>query len=177
MNLIMLILTMTLKKVHYNMEMTRRCDYACRILRSAYNHGDSYVSISEVAEEEDIPYAFARTIQHDLALAGYLKTIRGAHGGLHLAINPADITLFKLMVDLKGSITVSPCAANPDLCAKSGTCAFNKVWIAADHVLKTFFDSITLQDAFDSAHICDVLAPVDDKAEAEIKQTVAKIRS
>ena len=46
------------------MDVTRRCDYACRILRAAYKSGDSYVSVSDIAEQEDIPYAFARSIQH-----------------------------------------------------------------------------------------------------------------
>lgn len=38
------------------MDITRRCDYACRILRSAYECGDSYISIADVAEKEDVPY-------------------------------------------------------------------------------------------------------------------------
>ena len=84
------------------MELTRRCDYACRILRSAYRHGDDYVSIAEVSEEEEIPYAFARTIQHDLATAGFVKTVRGAHGGLALSIDPADTTI--LDVDRKSVV-------------------------------------------------------------------------
>ena len=47
------------------MDVTRRCDYACRILRAAYKSGEAYVSVSDIAEQEDIPYAFARSIQHD----------------------------------------------------------------------------------------------------------------
>ena len=64
------------------MDITRRCDYACRILRAAYKSGDEYVSVSEIAEKEDIPYAFARSIQHDLVKAGLIRTVRGARGGL-----------------------------------------------------------------------------------------------
>ena len=66
------------------MDITRRCDYACRILRAAYKSGDAYVSVSDIADEEDIPYAFARSIQHDLVKGGLIKTVRGAHGGLAL---------------------------------------------------------------------------------------------
>ena len=54
------------------MDVTRRCDYACRILRAAYKSGDSYVSVSDIAEQEDIPYAFARSIQHDLVKGGLI---------------------------------------------------------------------------------------------------------
>ena len=37
------------------MDITRRCDYACRILRAAYRNGEGYVSVSDIAEEEGIP--------------------------------------------------------------------------------------------------------------------------
>ena len=68
------------------MDITRRCDYALRILEAAYESGDSYVSVADISEQEDIPYAFARSIQHDLVKAGFLKTIRGVRGGLTLFV-------------------------------------------------------------------------------------------
>lgn len=71
------------------MSITRRCDYACRIIRAAYRSGDTYISIAEVAEQESIPYSFARSIQHELVKAGLLKTIRGVKGGLALACDPS----------------------------------------------------------------------------------------
>ena len=77
------------------MDVTRRCDYACRILRAAYKSGDSYVSVSDIAEQEDIPYAFARSIQHDLVKGGLIKTVRGARGGLALNCDPAAVTLLE----------------------------------------------------------------------------------
>lgn len=55
------------------MDITRRCDYACRILRSAYECGDSYISIADVAEKEDVPYSFARSIQHDPGEGGLFE--------------------------------------------------------------------------------------------------------
>ena len=44
------------------MDITRRCDYACRILRAAYRNGDERMSVAELAEREGIPYAFARSM-------------------------------------------------------------------------------------------------------------------
>ena len=73
------------------MDVTRRCDYACRILRAAYKSGEAYVSVSDIAEQEDIPYAFARSIQHDLVKGGLIKTVRGARGGLALNCDPAAV--------------------------------------------------------------------------------------
>ena len=85
------------------MDITRRCDYACRILRSAYECGDSYISIADVAEKEDVPYSFARSIQHDLVKAGFLKTIRGVRGGLTLDCDPHEVTLQEADLFEKGA--------------------------------------------------------------------------
>ena len=70
------------------MDITRRCDYACRILRAAYRNGDERMSVAELAEREGIPYAFARSIQHDLTKCGFVNTTRGARGGLRPWVRP-----------------------------------------------------------------------------------------
>ena len=104
------------------MDITRRCDYACRILRSAYECGDSYISIADVAEKEDVPYSFARSIQHDLVKAGFLKTIRGVRGGLTLDCDPHEVTLQEVIEALQGPIGMSPCSVDCDYCNRSSGC-------------------------------------------------------
>jgi len=128
------------------MDITRRCDYACRILRAAYHSGESYVSVSDVAEAEGIPYAFARSIQHDLVKGGLIKTVRGARGGLALNCDPTETTLLDVLEAVQGPVSVSLCAIDPGFCAKQGQCAYNKLWQGADALLNDYFSSITLKD-------------------------------
>ncbi len=130
------------------MDITRRCDYACRILRSAYQSGESYVSVSEVSEKEDIPYAFARSIQHDLVKSGLIKTVRGAHGGLMLGCDPAETTMLEVLQAIQGPVSVASCVGDESFCERSAGCAFNKVWCGADHLLNEYFSKITLEDLF-----------------------------
>ncbi|MEG0459951.1 RrF2 family transcriptional regulator [Gordonibacter sp.] len=131
------------------MDITRRCDYACRILRAAYKSGDSYVSVSDIAEAEDIPYAFARSIQHDLVKAELIKTVRGARGGLVLNCDPAEVTLLEVLESIQGPVSVSLCAIDPEYCEKQEGCAYNKVWQGADRLLNGYFAAITLKDLFE----------------------------
>lgn len=131
------------------MELTRRSDYACRIIRAAYDSKDAYVSVSEVAERENIPYAFARSIQHDLVHAGLLKTVRGAKGGLSLACDPNMTTLLEVLEALQGPINMSPCAADSSYCERCGECEFRGVWKRADDLMKEYFASITLEALFE----------------------------
>ncbi|MEG0070634.1 MAG: Rrf2 family transcriptional regulator [Raoultibacter sp.] len=131
------------------MEVSRRCDYACRILRAAFKREEGFVSIAEVAEEESIPYAFARSIQHDLTSAGFISTARGARGGLALKCNPDEVTLLDIVIALQGPASVSQCASNPQSCAKQPSCVFNRVWQGADRILFSYFSSITLGALFE----------------------------
>lgn len=153
------------------MDITRRCDYACRILRAAYRNGDSFISITDVAEDEDIPYAFARSIQHDLATVGFIETARGSHGGLKLHIDPAEITVYDVLQTVQGNINVAPCTSDHTYCDKSDGCVYHRVWQASDKLLSGFYKSITLADLFseggDHPSVKGVLQAEDPLAFAE----------
>ncbi len=148
------------------MELTRRSDYACRMIRAAYECKDTYISVSEVADRENIPYAFARSIQHDLVRAGLLKTVRGAKGGLALACDTSITTLLQVLEALQGPLAMSPCTENPAYCEKCANCEYRVVWCQADSLLRDFFASITLDNLFASRQ------PVNSDEEAAIAEPI-----
>lgn len=129
-------------------DITRRSDYACRILRAAYYAGGTHISVNDIAKEEDIPYAFARSIQHDLVKKGLVKAARGAHGGLILNCDPAEVTLLEVLEAVQGPVSIAVCAADPEFCAKSPECDYHQVWKGADQLLQGYFSTITLDDMF-----------------------------
>lgn len=128
------------------MEITRRSDYACRIIRAAYEAGDSYVSVTDVAKRENIPYSFARTIQHDLVKEGILKTSRGAHGGLTLNCDPKKMTLLEILRVVQGDISVADCTDDQFFCEKKDTCTFHRLWKELDKLVSDYLEAITLDD-------------------------------
>lgn len=128
------------------MDITRRCDYACRILRSVCQRNEEYVSVADIAEKEDIPYAFARSIQHDLVKGGLVKTTRGARGGIALGRPASDITMLEVLESMQGTLCLSPCALESSYCEKSGNCVYNKLWQGAGRLLRGYFGSVTLAD-------------------------------
>ena len=127
------------------MDITRRCDYAFRILRKAYENAGSVIAVSEIAKQENIPYSFARSIQHDLVHAGFLETVRGVRGGLKLSCDPQTTTLYQLICALEGPVFLSACSKDPSLCENSDCCAYHKLWVGADQLLEAYFSSITLE--------------------------------
>lgn len=130
------------------MDITRRSDYACRILRATYNNGDTPISVAEISEIEDVPYAFARSIQHDLVKGGLVKASRGAHGGLMLNCDPAKVTVFDVLESVQGPVTVAQCVQDAEFCDKRDGCAYNQVWRGVDKLLEDYLSAITLEELF-----------------------------
>lgn len=139
------------------MNVTRRCDYACRILRAMHRSGTDHISVAEIAKMEDIPYAFARSIQHDLTKGGLVKTLRGAQGGLMFDCELDKVTLFDLIELIQGPVSVAVCATDPEYCSKMNHCSFHMVWHGANKLLDNYFSSITLADLLESDEISPVV--------------------
>ncbi|WP_165055657.1 MULTISPECIES: Rrf2 family transcriptional regulator [unclassified Adlercreutzia] len=147
------------------MDITRRCDYACRMLRAVCT-GQGRISVAEIAESEDIPYAFARSIQHDLVKAGFLRTVRGARGGVSMARPLEEVTVLDVLRAVEGTVAISPCSEDPAYCPRSSSCAYHRVWCGADRLLESYFSGITLADLFGDA-VAAGLAEGEDAPEAD----------
>ena len=130
------------------MDITRRCDYACRMLRAVSQANGERISVSDISKAEGIPYSFARSIQHDLVKAGFLSTVRGARGGVTLAKPVEDISVLDILRAVEGSVGISPCSEDPSFCEKSSCCAYHRVWRGADRLLEDYLGSFTLYDLF-----------------------------
>ena len=157
------------------MDITRRSDYACRILRALCTHEGEFRSVAEIAKEEDIPYSFARSIQHDLVKAGLLRTERGARGGVTMAVKCADVTLYDVMLTVQDKFGISPCSQDPKYCEKSTCCQYHGIWCKADMMLAEYFKSITLADLFSRQGACPDAAGATDAAGAADAADVAQI--
>ena len=154
------------------MDITRRTDYAIRLIAALMNNDDTPLSVREAAEREDVPYAFARSIQHDLALNGFIRSTRGAHGGMTLAKDPETLTLLELIEAVQGKISVAVCTNSPGYCSRDEHCQFHDVWEGANQLLRDYLSSTTIKDLLDgkSAFLTSATA---DIAAGVAKKSVA----
>lgn len=129
------------------MEISRKTDYALRMLAELVSDPGSVVPVRAAARENGVPYSFARSIQHDLAAAGIVENVRGSMGGMRLAVDPHEVTLLQLVEAVQGPAIVAECldAQNRDRpCPRRAVCHFNPVWCTAERMLRSLFSSITL---------------------------------
>ncbi|MCL2339308.1 MAG: Rrf2 family transcriptional regulator [Actinomycetia bacterium] len=127
------------------MEITRRTDYAIRLIAALVQNNGQPLSVREAAEKYDVPYAFARSIQHVMVQAGLVKSLRGAHGGMLLAVDPAELTLYRLIETVQGPISVSVCTADSNWCSRRGSCQFHPVWAGVNSLLSDYLNSVSIK--------------------------------
>ncbi|MCL2655185.1 MAG: Rrf2 family transcriptional regulator [Coriobacteriia bacterium] len=129
------------------MEIKRRTDYAIRMLLTMANHDNREpLSISQVSRSDQVPYQFARSIQHDLAQAGILTTTRGAHGGSQLAKPSEKVTLLDIVWAMQGPLVFSPCEVDPGWCERFEYCSVHNIWKKLDDDIREQLEAITLED-------------------------------
>lgn len=128
------------------MEISRRTDYAIRLIAALAASDGTPLSVRSVAEMQDVPYAFARSIQHDLVLAGLVGSRRGAQGGMVLVCDPQNLTLLDIIEAIQGDVGVAVCSREENWCDRSTTCPFHEVWAGADKLLRDYLSSVSIKD-------------------------------
>lgn len=141
------------------MGISRKTDYALRMLAALVREPAGVISVRAAADGNDVPYSFARSIQHDLVRAGMIESLRGSRGGMRLAMDPAKVTLLQVVEAIQGPVLVSSCSsAGPDggVCPRAATCRFNPIWAGARELLSEYLASVSLADVV-SGDACPVV--------------------
>lgn len=66
-------------------------------------------SAREIAEQYHLPTSLMMNVLKRLCSAGYVDSIRGAHGGYRLARNPEQINLAEIITVVEGPIRLARC--------------------------------------------------------------------
>ena len=131
------------------MDVTRKTDYALRMVADLVREPDRVLSVRAASEANDIPYSFARSIQQSLIRSGLVESVRGSRGGMRLAVDPDETTLRTVVEAVQGEIAVSRCdesGRDGGPCPRMGECPFNPVWCASARMLADYYDSMTIAD-------------------------------
>ncbi|MCH3942890.1 MAG: Rrf2 family transcriptional regulator [Atopobiaceae bacterium] len=144
------------------MDISRKTDYALRMMAALVRHPDGVLSVRTAADDNDVPYSFARSIQHDLVRAGLIESLRGSRGGMRIAIDPDETTLLQVVEAIQGPVGVSSCdtaGTNGGPCPRMEQCRFNPIWKGACALLVDYLGSVTLEQVV-SGSKAPVVAPL-----------------
>lgn len=128
------------------MDISRKTDYALRILSMLVEGGDGLLSVRTAADQVNVPYSFARSIQHGLVQAGIIESLRGVHGGMRLKVDPAEVTIRQVVEAVQGPLYFNDCTAPDGACDRMDTCCFHPLWNGLTALVADYLDSVTLED-------------------------------
>lgn len=146
------------------MDISRKTDYALRMLSMLAEGEDCLLSVRTAAESVDVPYSFARSIQHGLVQAGIVESLRGVRGGMRLKVDPKEVTIRQIVEAVQGPLVMNDCTADDGVCPRMDGCCYHPIWAGAQELLRNYLDSITLDDVVNHGQFPAVESKFTDRA-------------
>ena len=130
-------------------------EYGVRLMAQlARRYGTGPASLTEIAEQEDLPRAYLEQLVISLRDADLVQSTRGAHGGYELTRPPEQVVMGEVLRALEGPIAPMICASddpNHMTCSRSGHCTVNFMWVRVRDAISGALDSMTLADLVPAA--------------------------
>ncbi len=129
------------------MEISQFTDYSLRVLiRAAVNESDELITSRQVAEEYGLSFNHITKVTHNLALNGYLKTVRGRGGGFSLARPASQIGIGEIVRKTEDMSYVECLRSDGGKCCISTACQLKAIFIEARTALLNVLDQYSLAD-------------------------------
>ncbi len=129
------------------MRITSFSDYALRLLMYAAVKHPAHVKIADVATAYGISKNHLMKVTHELALAGYLETVRGRNGGLRLARPASEINVGQLLrLTETGSALVECFNPASNTCVLTPACQLRFLLRDAQEAFFSRLEEATLAD-------------------------------
>jgi Rrf2 family protein len=134
------------------MRLTTKTSYGIRALIDlavVYKSGLP-LSIKEISREEGISGIYLEQIFHRLRKEGFVESVRGPKGGYILSKKPSDLSVYKAVVALEGSVAPGRCSHHGKKtgkeCARAAKCTSKEVWDEVARQIKNTLEKFSLDD-------------------------------
>lgn len=126
------------------MWISTKAQYGMRALIEVALGGSRPTSLKVIAQRQGLSHLYLEQIFATLRRAGYVKSVRGAHGGYLIARSPYEITALEVVELLEGSLAPVTCIDDEDNCDHVGNCAAEPLWRRVDEAVRDVLGSTTL---------------------------------
>ena len=117
--------------------LTNAGEYAVRLMvYLAGRDRDKLVSAREIAENQNIPQRFLRSIVSQFAKQGFVSSYQGNGGGIRLAEGAENKNLLEVIEAVEGPIYLNVCMQGKEACQFSSHCAVHLVWHEAQQAIQ-----------------------------------------
>lgn len=130
------------------MKISSKGRYAVRVMADIATQNKEYVSLSEIAERQNISVKYLEKIVSLLSKSGLLTSMMGSLGGYRLSKRPEEISVGDILLSTGDMPELAPCMADGK-CESSGTCMAIGVWENLSKLIYEFLTNLSLKDIVD----------------------------
>ena len=128
------------------MKLSLQTDYALRLLMFM-SARPTRTTIATVATFYGISKEHLAKVVQRLARLGWIRSVRGVHGGLELAAEPNQLTVGQVIREFEGDVHLLDCiGATRTVCVIQPGCRLRGVLAKAEQVQRDYLDSVRLSD-------------------------------
>ena len=134
------------------MKLTKRGEYALRTLIRlgiAERMKEGVISVSNLAQQEMLPFKFLEAILFELRTAGYVESTRGKYGGTKLAKPMKAIKMGEVVRLIDGKLAPIGCASETEYekcsCPDEDHCGLRMLMIDVRNAIANILDRYTLE--------------------------------
>lgn len=140
------------------MKISTKGRYALRMLVDlASEKNDSFVSLKDIAERQNISKKYLEQIVPMLTSNGILRTTRGNKGGYMLAKSADELVVGDILKATEGTFAPVACLEfEPNTCQRVNECSTLFVWEGLYKVVSEYLNSITIQDIIDRNNMIEI---------------------
>lgn len=135
------------------MKLTKRGEYALRTLIRlgiAQRMEEGVISVSTMAQQENLPFKFLEAILFELRGAGYVESVRGKYGGARLAKPMKAIRMGDVVRLIDGKLAPIGCASETEYekcsCPDEVHCGLRMLMIDVRNAIANILDRYTLEN-------------------------------
>lgn len=132
------------------MKVSSRGEYGVRAMVSlAKSYGQGPMSITAMAKDSSVPYAYLEQLIVPLRRAGLVESKRGAQGGYRLTRSPELVRVGEVYRVMEGPVAPMDCVSEDpadQTCPLIDGCQTRPVWLKVRDSIVEALDSMTLAD-------------------------------
>ncbi len=127
------------------MKITTRGRFAVNAMMHIVMNKDHVpISITEIAEHQNISVAYLEQIFCKLRRAGLVKSVRGPGGGYYLGQDGESITVLSIINAVDEDLDPRQCRGHEG-CKGDGNCLTHALWDSLNTLTQDYLESVTLR--------------------------------
>ena len=150
------------------MRLTTKGRYAVTaMLDLAYHSEKKPVTLTDIAKRQEISLSYLEQLFARLRRCNMVEGVRGPGGGYQLSKKANAISIAEIIAAVDETIDSTRCGGKAN-CQNSEPCLTHDLWSGLSDQIRTYLDSITLQDVWDRKCVQKVAERQDQNLAAKI---------